>query len=215
MLVRSCDCVRVCPRLCSWMTACACGRACWSVQLCVSLCVHAPARERARASLVARAPVHLCTCKRVCACVNVCSCECHYVRVFVCMRVCLCARAHARNVWMHLYACCLRPIADSREASRRGGALKVRPLRALATRTVASSPVWHTAPARACALAHAWRARSGAHPCSVGRFCAQFFAARPMQPSALKFDLFIFVYLFCYKVNEQIDLKQSISSHNT
>ena len=113
------------------------------------------------------------------------------------MRVCLCARAHARNVWMHLYACCLRPIADSREASRRGGALKVRPLRALATRTVASSPVWHTAPARARTLAHAWCARSGAHPCSVGRFCAQFFAARPMHPLALIFDLFIFFYLFC------------------
>ena len=99
---------------------------------------------------------------------------------------------------MHLYACCLRPIADSREASRRGGALKVRPLRALATRTVASSPVWHTAPARACTLAHAWCARSGAHPCSVGRFCAQFFAARPMHPSALKFDLFYFILFILF-----------------
>ena len=109
---------------------------------------------------------------------SLCTCVCVHARVLVCARTCA-------DVWMHLYACCLRPIADSREASRRGGALKARPLRAQATRTVASSPVWHTAPSRACT-----------HPCSVGRFCAQFFAARPRQPSALKFDLFIFVYLF-------------------
>ena len=121
---------------------------------------------------------------------SLCACVCVHARVLVCARTCA-------DVWMHLYACCLRPMADSREASRRGGALKVRQLRALATRTVASSPVWHTAPARACTLAHAWCARSGAHPCSVGRFCAQFFAARPMHPSALIFDLFIFFYLFC------------------
>ena len=121
---------------------------------------------------------------------SLCACVCVHARVLVCARTCA-------DVWMHLYACCLRPIADSREASRRGGALKVSPLRALATRTVASSPVWHTAPARACTLAHAWRARSGAHPCSVGRICAQFFAARPMHPLALRFDLFIFFYLFC------------------
>ena len=30
---------------------------------------------------------------------------------------------------MHLYACCVWPMADSREASRRRGALKARPLR--------------------------------------------------------------------------------------
>ncbi len=57
------------------------------------------------------------------------------------------------------------------------------------------------APAPACTLAHAWRARSVAHPCSVGRFCAQFFATRPMRLSALRselffFLLFIFFYLF-------------------
>jgi hypothetical protein len=121
------DCVRV--RAC----ALVCSIVCELVRSRTR--THAPAR--ARASFVARARVNVCTCTRVCACVNACLCERHYARVSVCVRAGLYTSACA-DVWMHLYACCLWPMADSREASRRRGALKARPLRALATRTVAS-----------------------------------------------------------------------------
>ena len=89
--------MRVCPRLCSWVTACAGGRACWSVQLCESVCVRAPARGRAhaRASLVARAPLYLCTCASahvsICACASIAMCVC------LCACACACARAHMRG----------------------------------------------------------------------------------------------------------------------
>ena len=87
--------MRVCPRLCSWVTACAGGRACWSVQLRESVCVRAPARARARASLVARAPLYLCTCASahvsICACASIAMCVC------LCACACACARAHMRG----------------------------------------------------------------------------------------------------------------------
>ena len=99
VLLCSCGCVRVCPRLCSWMSACACGRACWSVQSCVSLCVRARARThlrvRARQFSCARASVlvHMQARLRMCQCVlvrvslGVCLCAC----------ACACVRAHMRG----------------------------------------------------------------------------------------------------------------------
>ena len=88
-------------------------------------------------------------------------------------------------------------MADSREASRRGGALKARLLRPSAAYGRLLTGVFH-GPRTRVTLARAWRARSGAHPCSVGRFCAQFFAARPIRPSALRFSFFNFFYLFYF-----------------
>ena len=117
------DCVRVRVRVL------VCSIVCELVRSLTYAC--APQFSCARANLLVHMHARLRMSQCVLVRVSLCACICVHARVLVCARTCA-------DAWMHLYACCVWPMADSREASRRRGALKARPLRALATRTVAS-----------------------------------------------------------------------------